>query len=50
MVLEFKIDRALGRRQGNLFDLFFPRNFVNLGDVLVEDSVRELPTKLSIRT
>jgi hypothetical protein len=50
MVLEFKIDCALGGRQGDLFNLFLPRNLVNLGDVLVDDSVRELPANLSIRT
>ena len=39
MMFEFKVDGALGSRQRDFFDLFFPGNLVNLGDVLVDDSV-----------
>jgi hypothetical protein len=42
MVFEFKVDGALSSRQRNLFDLFLPRNLVNLSDVLVDGSVREV--------
>ena len=41
MVFEFKVDGALRSRQRNFFDLFLPRNLVNLSDVLVDYSVRE---------
>src|SRR5712675_2210095 len=39
MMLEFKIDGAFSGRQRDLLYLLFPRNLVNLGDVLVQDSV-----------
>ena len=37
MVLQFKIDGALGSRKGDFFYLFFPGDLVNLGDVLADD-------------
>jgi hypothetical protein len=40
MMLEFKVNGALSSRQRDLFDLFFPRNLVNLSYILVDDSVR----------
>jgi hypothetical protein len=42
MVLELKIDCAFGGWQRDFFYLFLPGNLINLGDVLIDDSVREL--------
>lgn len=39
MVLKLEINRTLRGWQGDLFNLFLPRNLIDLGDVLVEDSV-----------
>lgn len=39
MVLKFKINGALGSRKCNLLYLLFPRDLVNLGDVLADDLV-----------
>jgi hypothetical protein len=44
MMLKFKINCALSGWQDDLFNLFLPRNLVNLSDVLKDGSVRELPT------
>ena len=50
MVFEFKVDGAFSSRQRNFFDLFLPRNLVNLGDVLGDGSVREVTRQSSVRT
>jgi hypothetical protein len=39
MMFEFKVNGALSSRQRNFFNLFFPRNLVNLSYVLIDDSV-----------
>lgn len=39
MVFEFKVNGAFSSRQRDFFDLFLPRNLINFGDVLVDDSV-----------
>jgi hypothetical protein len=39
MMFEFKVNGALSSRQRNFFNLFLPRNLVNLSDVLIDDSV-----------
>jgi hypothetical protein len=44
MVLKFKINCALSGGQGDLFNLFFPRNLVDFGNVLIDVSVRKLLT------
>jgi hypothetical protein len=41
MMFEFKIDCTLGGWQRDAFYLFLSGNLVNLGDILVGDSVRE---------
>ena len=42
-MLELKIDCALSCWQGDLFNLFLPRNLINLGDILVDGLVQEPP-------
>ena len=39
MVLKFKINGALGSWKSNLLYLLFPRDLVNLGDVLADNLV-----------
>ena len=39
MMFEFKVNGALSSRQLDFFYFFFPRNLVNLSDVLVDGSV-----------
>jgi hypothetical protein len=50
MVFEFKVNGALSSRQRDFFDFFLPRNLVDLGDVLVDDSVQEVTSELSMFT
>ena len=39
MMLKFEINGALGSRKSNLLYLLFPRDLVNLGDVLADNLV-----------
>jgi hypothetical protein len=48
MMLEFKINGALGSRKSDLFQLLFPRDLVNLGDILVDDLVLGVSASLNI--
>ena len=39
MVLQFEINGALGSRKSDFFNLLFPGDLVNLGDVLADDLI-----------
>ena len=39
MVLQFEINGALGSRKSDFFNLLFPGDLVNLGDVLANDLI-----------